>query len=256
MPRTAYAGKWLTQFLKVWKARLRHRAQTLIGQYPRLYLPYARWRRRRRVEHDRRAGVEPRSAGPVGRHTDVVIEGFPRSANTFAVIAFELAQPESMRVAHHLHVPAQVIAAAKWGIPAMVLVRDPEDAILSLVQLRPHITLKQGLKDYVRFHRRILPFREHFVVASFEEVSTDFGALIRRLNAHFGTSFQEFHHTDENVARCFALIERYGGARPSRQREAKKNELRAAIRSPELAGVRADAYQAYQTMTLRRGDDR
>ena len=186
--------------------------------------------------------------GPVFRDTDAVIEGFPRSANTFAVIAFQLAQSESIRVAHHLHVPSQVIAAAKWGIPTMVLVRDPEQAILSLVQLQPHITLQQGLKDYVRFYRRILPYREHFIVAPFEEVSTDFGALIRRLNAHFGTSFQEFHHTDGNVARCFALIERYGGARPSQQREAMKSEHRAAIRSPGLAAVRSEAYQVYQTV--------
>ena len=248
----------LTSFLKVRKLRIRHRAQALIGQYPQLYLPYARWRRRQRVEQDRRAGVQPRSAGPVGRDTDVVIEGFPRSANTFAVIAFELAQSESIRVAHHLHVPSQVIAAAKWGIPTMVLVRDPEEAIFSLVQLRPHITLEQGLKDYVRFYRRILPYRERFVVARFEEVSTDFGALIRRLNAHFGTSFQEFHHTDENVACCFALIGRYGGARPSKEREAMKSECgaasRAAIRSPGLATVRAKAYQVYQTLTSG-GDD-
>ena len=248
MPRTAYDGKWLAQFRKVWKPRIRHRAQTLIGQYPHLYLPYARWRRRRRVGQDRRAGVEPRSAGPVGRDTEVVIEGFPRSANTFAVVAFELAQSESIRVAHHLHVPSQVIAAAKWGIPTIVLVRDPEEAILSLVQLQPHITFEQGLKDYVRFYRRILPYRKRFVVARFEEVSTDFGALIRRMNAHFGTSFQEFHHTDENVARCFALIERYGGARPSQQREAMKSERRAAIRSPGLAAVRSEAYQVYRTV--------
>jgi hypothetical protein len=243
------ARMWLTRILNSWKARIRHRAQTVVGQYPRVYLPFARWQRDRRLEHDRRASVEARTAGPVERDTDVVIEGFPRSANTFAVIAFELAQPDAIRVAHHLHVPSQVIAAAEWDIPAIVLVRDPDEVVLSVVQLWPHISLKQGLKDYVRFYRRVLPYRERFVVASFEETTTDFGAVIRRLNARFGTSFQEFQHTDENLALCFALIERYGGARPSPQRDAMKRELRAAIRSPGLAKVRADAYHVYQTLT-------
>jgi hypothetical protein len=252
MPRSGLALESPARSVKVWQARIRQRAQTSIGQYPFLYLPFARWRRRRRLKHARRAGVEAKTAGPVERDTDVVIEGFPRSANTFAVMAFELAQPNSVRVAHHLHVPSQVIAAAKWGIPTIVLVRDPDEVVLSLVQLRPHTTLEQGLKEYARFYRRILPCRADFVVASFEEVSTDFGAVIRQLNARFGTSFKEFHHTEENVAKCFALMERYGGrSRPSRQREALKSGLRAAVRSPELARVRADAYQVYQTLTSR-----
>jgi hypothetical protein len=238
-----------TRILNVWKDRIRHRAQTVVGQYPRLYLPLARWQRDRRLEHDRRAGVEARTAGPVERDTDVVIEGFPRSANTFAVIAFELAQPNAIRIAHHLHVPSQVIAAAQWGIPSLVLVRDPEEVVLSVVQLWPHISLEQALKDYVRFHRCILPYRERFVVASFEETTTDFGAVIRRLNARFGTSFREFQHTHENLALCYALIERYGGARPSPHRDAMKRELRVAIRSPGLAKVRADAHHVYQTLT-------
>src|SRR5919112_6338070 len=67
----------------------------------------------------------------VDRKTQIVIEGFPRSGNTFAVVAFQQAQRESVRVAHHLHMPAQVIRAAKWGIPTLLLARKPTDAALS-----------------------------------------------------------------------------------------------------------------------------
>ena len=35
----------------------------------------------------------------VGEDTDIVIEGYPRSANTFAVAAFRLAQPATPRIA-------------------------------------------------------------------------------------------------------------------------------------------------------------
>ena len=44
-------------------------------------------------------------------HTELVIEAFPRSANTFATVAFQLSQPAPVRVAHHLHAPAQVTEA-------------------------------------------------------------------------------------------------------------------------------------------------
>jgi hypothetical protein len=62
--------------------------------------------------------------------TQLVIEGFPRSGNSFARRAFVMAQNESShktRIAHHIHVPAQVVRAARWRIPTLVLIRrDPE----------------------------------------------------------------------------------------------------------------------------------
>ena len=49
--------------------------------------------------------------------TQMVIEGFPRSGNTFAVFAFRHAQRRDIRVAHHLHAPAQVIRAVGGECP-------------------------------------------------------------------------------------------------------------------------------------------
>jgi hypothetical protein len=141
----------------------------------------------------------------------------------------------------------------------MVLIRDPEEAVLSLLLHEPYVTPKQALKDYVRFHRRILPYRGSFVVAKFDDVSGDFGAVIRRINARFGTCFKEFHHTRENVERCFEIIEQYhlakdgtvdetSIARPSAQREIMKNELRATFHSAGLERLRGDAYALYDTL--------
>ena len=58
--------------------------------------------------------------------TQLVIEGYPRSANTYAVVAFAAVQPERPRIAHHLHVAAQVLAAVDRDIPTMVLIRRPQ----------------------------------------------------------------------------------------------------------------------------------
>src|SRR5262245_54574684 len=88
--------------------RTRLRARSLIGQYPALYLPLARWKRRRQLQHSDKWGIQPERNGPVFRDTDAVIEGFPRSANTFAAAAFALAQTTPVRLAHHLHVPSQI----------------------------------------------------------------------------------------------------------------------------------------------------
>src|SRR5918999_5771267 len=95
-----------------------YEAQTIVAQQPLLALPLARLRGH---------GV------PFERDTEIVIEGFPRSANSFAVAAFARAQGRKPKIAHHVHAPAQVIAAARAGIPAIVLIRNPEEAVLEYV---------------------------------------------------------------------------------------------------------------------------
>ena len=45
------------------------------------------------------------------------------------------------------------------------------------------------------------------VVADFEEITTDFGVVIDRLNAKFSTAFDRFEHDPEHVATVFEIIE-------------------------------------------------
>jgi hypothetical protein len=170
-------------------------ARSLIADYPGLYLPFAR------VTHP---------AGPgkiLADDTEIVIDGFTRSASTFALFAFQLAQPRPVRVGHHTHAPAHLIAAVRRGLPALVPVRAPEPTILSQIVREPHVSARQALTSYVRFYRRLAPYRDRLVVATFAEVTSDFGAVIGRVNAKFGTSFAAFEHTEANVSRCFQLIE-------------------------------------------------
>jgi hypothetical protein len=150
-----------------------------------------------------------RHNGPnvVGSDTQIVIEGFPRTANTFSVYAFQMAQTAPVRVAHHLHAPSQVIFAARRGVPAVVLVRPPEDAVLSLASWSPHVSLGHALAAYSRFYERLLPYRERCVAAEFRDVTSDLGRVIDAVNARYGTRFARFEHTPANVEACYALVE-------------------------------------------------
>jgi hypothetical protein len=56
----------------------------------------------------------------VSRTTEIVIEGYPRSGNTFAVVAFRLAQGREIEIAHHLHAAAQIKRAARLDVPAFI----------------------------------------------------------------------------------------------------------------------------------------
>jgi hypothetical protein len=163
-----------------------------------LYLPFAR---------RRYPGPSPEVISP---QTELVIDGYTRCASTFAVYALQLSQQKPVRLAHHLHAPAQLIEAARRGVPALVLIREPRGAILSQLVREPGVALRDALVAYARFYSCLMPYREQFVVGDFTEVTQDFGSVIRRLNTRFGTSFAEFVHTDANTRECFQLIKRRG----------------------------------------------
>jgi hypothetical protein len=178
--------------------RARYLLRAYAGEHPAIYLPFAR---------RKYPGPSPQV---VGCDTELVIDGFTRCATTFAVYGVQLAQREPVRVAHHLHAPAQLIDAARRGIPTLLVIREPRGAILSHLIREPRVALRDALVAYSRFYECVAPYLSRFVVGDFDTVTGDFGSVIRRLNARFGTSLTEFVHTEANMRECFALIERRG----------------------------------------------
>lgn len=171
---------------------MRHASRRVVAAHPAIYLPVARRR-------------YPGSV--LDYSTELVIDGFTRSAVTFAVVAFQLAQNDHVRVAHHLHSSGHLVAAARRGTPILLPIRSPDDTILSALIREPLVPPAQFLKSFAAFYERLVPYRSAFVIASFDDVTSDFGAVIRRVNATFGAHFAEFQHNRSNVDACFELIE-------------------------------------------------
>jgi hypothetical protein len=193
----------------------------------------------------------------------VVIEGFPRSGNSFARRAFIMAQDETFdktRIAHHLHVPAQVVRAAQWRIPTLVLIRKPKDAVLSFAVWDP-ISVDQALRYYVSFYETAEKYRDAYVLGLFEEVTEDFGQVIKRLNDKFGTKFSVFRHDEENVSKLFADMEAYARKkfgetlweskvhRPSAVKQRIKDEIEYDLENPKRKKLIARADAVYDRLT-------
>jgi len=192
--------------------------------------------------------------------TQLVIEGFPRSANSFARVAFNRAQRERVRIANGLHVPAQVIRAARWHIPTLVLIRRPKDAVLSFA-VRDPISVEMALSYYLSFYETIEEYRDAYVLGRFEEVTEDFGRVIRRINDKFGTAFAAFDHDERNVDEVFARVERnsrkrFGEtswenkvSRPFASREKLKREVGYELESPKRRALISRAETVYDRLT-------
>ena len=216
--------------------QLHFQVTSFIRQSPALFFPLMRINKRlRRIQ----------GAPLVDKNSEVVIEGFFRTGNTFAARAFLEAQPKKVKIATHTHAAASVIRAVELGKPTIVLTRQAEDTVLSLKLKHPHITMQQGLKVYLRYHKTILPYREGYVVGTFKQVTTDYGIVIECLNQHIGTEFLPFEHNQAAVNRVFDHIE--GIDRVNENWDATKY----AIQTPEKEHAKAELREKLHDESLR-----
>lgn len=200
-------------------ANFRYNLSAVISQWPGVYFPLERLRRRR-VDN------------LVHAATEITIEGFPRSGTSFACRCFQQANP-AVRLAHHKHAVAQIVASARRCLPTLVVVRDPEAAVRSLLVRRPELDPDVAIQGWLRFHATLGRWRGRLLIVTFDEVTQDFGMVTRRLNERFGTGFLAFQHDATHVAQLFAEMERDNAAayghlrsthvpRPDRDRDRAK----------------------------------
>lgn len=198
-----------------------------LGAYPCIYMPLERMRRR--LLHPVTRDLI------VGSRTELVIEGYPRSGNTFAAHAFRLAQGRDVSVATRCHAAAQVLEGIRRNLPCLVLIREPRDAAISAYVLsRGHLTPGFLLRHYVRYYQTLEPHLHRIVVASFSQVSSDFGTVIERLNHKYQTEFRPFVNSDQNVQAVFRSIDEFQqsrtGAEDNHRTVSRPHELRNAMK--------------------------
>ncbi len=199
----------------------------------------------------------------LGPTTQLVIEGFPRSGNTFAVNAFRHANPE-VNASSHVHTPSQVKLAVSLRIPSLVVIREPLPTVTSLLIAAPWVQIPAALNEYVHHHQQIIPHAHGFMVATFQQVTCDFGSVTRALNDRFGTSFLPFDHNPQTVEQVFSLIDEHhdrvhGGTenvvpRPSISRRDARQWLEDELAAPRHASLLAEAHSVYEALTTRSCD--
>ncbi len=215
--------------------------QAMIGRHPSLYY---KWYARR----------YPFSEMAVREETDICIEGFPRSANSYAVVAFKLDNP-GIKPGHHLHVPAQIIRACALKKPVVTVIREPREAVASFLVFQSSSNAGLYLKLYTDFYKALLPYREQIVTADFKTVTTDFNTVIERVNQKYSTQFNEIKNLDQRQDKIFSRLKEinqqfFAGHQqksmiPDEQRQKTKEQVKMRVLKSSLLGAAQQIYDSF-----------
>ena len=115
----------------------------------------------------KKAGKDPRRKS-VTKNTQLLIEGFRSSANSYLVRCFQqLVEGEEFWYADHHHSPAMAVRAVKLDVPVLLCIRPPLDTCVSSASRWPIWTVEESLAHYETFYSLLLPYLDTMVVTDF-----------------------------------------------------------------------------------------
>jgi hypothetical protein len=204
-----------------------------LGRIPHAYPRYESRRRRNTFSID----FSPQA---------IVIDGFHGSGNSWTTCVVQLSNPDRP-LTHHRHRAATLLEGARRGLPCLCLVREPVDAIASML-VRRQLHAAVELRRYIAFYETCLAVADRIEVITFEQATSRPAEIIDRLNHRFAAQLNSFDTIGPDpVGAVRAKLEeadRYffneteakiRGAAPSEQRAAAAAAARKALRQPALA---------------------
>ncbi|MEO8116290.1 MAG: hypothetical protein ABI653_01500, partial [Bacteroidota bacterium] len=179
------------------------------------------------------------------KNTDIIIDGFPRSANTYATFAFDTVQNQKFNIAHHIHKKSQFLIGAKYKIPAILLIRNPSDCIVSTLIRQPKYNPETLLAGYFYMYNSLQKM-DSYVVGEFSQVLNNYGLIIRNVNSKFGTEFNIYEKSDFNETKVKEIVQSQDElkdaadyeqrvAYPTEKRKEDKQRLKKIIQQPKYS---------------------
>jgi len=131
--------------------------------------------------------------------TELCVEGFQRSGNSYFINFFKMVNTD-VEVAHHYHSAAQAIKAVHQKTPTVLLIREPKDAIASLITWDDRLSIGIAIASYIQFYKKVLPHKKNCLVLQFNELIKGIDPVIAKINQHFNTNFLKTNFTKQHHA--------------------------------------------------------
>ena len=177
---------------------------------------------------------------------DLIVEGYPRSGNTYAEHMLRIMCP-GLRWISHTHSGGTLLWAQKHGIPSLILVREPQEAAVSLYIYRmQQIGLHLCFREWEAFYRYARKL-DAVSFVSFDSLTSNTEASLCSALSNIGlassiqhslpvdprASFIASHDHDKWHLRNIRGIQ-YGeeqGNRPSEKRDTVKKQILLNVQS-------------------------
>ena len=201
-------------------------------------------------------------------YTDLVVEGFPRSGNTFTVSALQQAADHRIQISSHVHHPSQVKLAQIRGVPTVLIIRDPLDTLASYLTYGRHGHPATVIKEYCSYHRELLPYLDQLLLCEFTDNISDLSVTIARINERFSLEIPLFDQSPKNKAHVFNEISRfhalmhpklnsaYVAPIPTQARREVIDHFRAELESPRYQVLMAEARSLYEYYFMKMTEQR
>jgi hypothetical protein len=124
----------------------------------------------------------------VNDNTDICVDGFPRSANSYTTYFVKVAN-KKLNVAHHTHSPINIKLALKKDVPMLILIRKPLPAISSLIlkmetDKNLHFTLfiEYAFIRYKTYYNYVIKNHSNIIILNFEEFTKKPSLILKELD--------------------------------------------------------------------------
>jgi hypothetical protein len=175
-------------------------------------------------------------------NTDLVLEGYPRSGNTFSVdFLFYQNEDKKLKIAHHTHDFSNLLLGVKLGVPCAVLIRAPLDAISSYM-IYSNRNVDAAATYYYEFYSSVLAIKDSVLLIKFDDVVTDMNKVILQLNDKYNLNLKmsdDFRRDSDivkerNISRAKKnnnthekFVKSVGA--PSKERDLLKNKIESGV---------------------------
>lgn len=123
-------------------------------------------------------------------NTDLVLEGFPRSGNTFSVDFLDhLSKGRKLNIAHHTHNFRNLRLGVELGVPCAALIRSPLEAVSSYM-IYSGRNVDEAANYYYEFYYSLMDIKSSISYIKFEEVVTNMNDVIIQLNEKYNLDLQ------------------------------------------------------------------
>ncbi|MDA9889465.1 sulfotransferase domain-containing protein, partial [Synechococcus sp. AH-224-G16] len=187
------------------------------------------------------------------KNTDLTIEGFPRSANSFLEVAIKEVSAKPLLISHHVHARANIYRSIKLKVPCVVLYRNPVDAIVSFMEESNgrHSNPLVLLNEYNIFYET-MPFNSRYLkFISFEDVVSNLHKTLLSVFHFANLSINKSVFDDHFNQRVMSKVSEYSvqrvGFKPAYNSDnkdsLKRNKLRLELRDKILKYETSTAFK-------------